>query len=75
VEVCARIIYGLYAKGIALDLDIGEETVATHRKRAYQKLLIATQRELLLWYIEQWRQISLFSEQILPRQSKRTLIN
>lgn len=54
VEVCARILYGMSSIGIALELDIGEETVKTYRKRAYQRLGIATQRELLVWYIERW---------------------
>jgi DNA-binding CsgD family transcriptional regulator len=53
-EVCARILYGISSAGIALDLDIGEETVATYRKRTYQRLGIATQRELLIWYIREW---------------------
>jgi len=54
IEVCARILYGISSAGIALDLGIGEETVMTYRKRAYQRLSIATQRELLLWYIAEW---------------------
>lgn len=53
-EVCARILYGISSAGIAIDLEIGEETVATYRKRTYQRLGIATQRELLLWYIREW---------------------
>jgi DNA-binding CsgD family transcriptional regulator len=52
--VCARILFGISSIGIALDLGIGEETVLTYRKRAYQRLNIGSQRELLLWYIEQW---------------------
>jgi DNA-binding CsgD family transcriptional regulator len=50
-QVCARILYGFTSAGIASDLGIGEETVQTYRKRAYQKLDIATQRELLVWYL------------------------
>lgn len=53
-EVCSRVIYGMSTVGIALELHIGEETVMTYRKRAYQRLGIATQRELLLWYLELW---------------------
>lgn len=53
-EVCARIVYGISTIGIALDLDIGEQTVTTYRKRAYQRLGIASQRELLTWYMERW---------------------
>lgn len=55
VEVCARILYGLSTAGIALDLNIGEETVKSYRKRAYEKLAIGTERELLNWYIKLWR--------------------
>ena len=53
-QVCARIIYGVSSTGIALELGIGEETVMTYRKRAYQRLGIATQRELIVWYIDLW---------------------
>ncbi|MFM0283808.1 helix-turn-helix transcriptional regulator [Paraburkholderia sediminicola] len=51
LEVCARILYGMSSTGIALDLEIGEESVATYRKRAYQRLGIATRHELLRWYL------------------------
>lgn len=50
-EVCARILYGLSTTGIALDVGIGSESVVTYRKRAYDRLGIATRRELLLWYL------------------------
>jgi DNA-binding CsgD family transcriptional regulator len=50
-QVCARILYGLTTGGIAVDLDIGEETVVTYRKRAYSRLRIGSHRELLLWYL------------------------
>lgn len=53
-EVCARILFGVSSIGIGLELNIGEETVKTYRKRAYQRLGIATQRELLVWYIKRW---------------------
>lgn len=53
-EVCARILYGLTSVGIGLDLGIGEETVMTYRKRAYQRLQIGSHRELLLWYLKWW---------------------
>src|SRR3546814_184165 len=52
-EVCARILYGFSSCGIAVDLGIGKESVMTYRKRAYQRLGIGSQRELLLWYLEQ----------------------
>lgn len=53
-EVCARILYGMTSPGIALDLNIGEESAMTYRKRAYQRLRIGSQRELLLWYLAEW---------------------
>jgi DNA-binding CsgD family transcriptional regulator len=56
-EVCSRILYGLSSIGIALDLGVSEETVMTYRKRAYQRLMIGSQRELLLWYLNLWSQI------------------
>lgn len=54
VEVCARIIYGMTSMGIALDLGISEQTATTYRRRAYQRLSIACQRELLAWYLSRW---------------------
>lgn len=54
LEVCARILYGLSSVGISLDLNIGEESVKTYRKRAYQRLQIGSERELLHWYLAQW---------------------
>lgn len=53
MQVCARILVGISCVGIALDLGIAEETVTTYRKRAYQRLEIGCQRELLLWYVNQ----------------------
>lgn len=53
-QVCARILYGMTSLGIALDLGIGEESAMTYRKRAYSRLNIGSQRELLLWYLDQW---------------------
>lgn len=53
-EVCARVLYGMTSLGIALDLNIGEESAMTYRKRAYSRLNIGSQRELLLWYLDQW---------------------
>lgn len=53
-EVCGRILYGLSSVGIALDLGVSEETVKTYRKRAYQRLAIGSERELLNWYLARW---------------------
>ena len=52
-QVCARILGGFSTCSIATDLGIGKESVMTYRKRAYQHLGIGSQRELLLWYLEQ----------------------
>jgi DNA-binding CsgD family transcriptional regulator len=60
VEVCARILYGLSTVGVAADLNLSEPTVATYRKRAYARLKVGSQRELLLWYI------GLFEQQATP---------
>lgn len=53
-EVSGRILYGLSSVGIALDLAVSEETVKTYRKRAYQRLGIGSERELLTWYLARW---------------------
>lgn len=50
-EVSARMLYGLSTAGIALDLGIGEESVATYRKRSYHRLGISNQRELLILFL------------------------
>lgn len=56
-EVCARVLYGMTSYGIALDLGIGKESVMTYRKRAYARLGIGSQRELLMWYLARWSEI------------------
>lgn len=53
-QVCARVLYGMCVTGIALDLGIGEETIKTYRSRAYSRLNIGSQRELLMWYLSVW---------------------
>lgn len=53
-QVCARVLYGMTSMGIALALGVGEESAMTYRKRAYSRLGIGSQRELLLWYLDQW---------------------
>lgn len=45
-EVCSRALQGITGEGIALDLNISENTVATLRKRAYAKLGVTTLNEL-----------------------------
>lgn len=53
-QICSRAIYGVTSLGMALELNISQETVMTYRKRAYARLGIATLRELLLWYLDIW---------------------
>lgn len=50
-QVCARLLYGMPAAGVAVDLGIGEESVKTYRKRAYRRLGVGGERELLRWYL------------------------
>ncbi|MBL8550569.1 MAG: helix-turn-helix transcriptional regulator [Hyphomonadaceae bacterium] len=47
-EVCERILLGLSTDAIARDLGIAASTVVTHRRRAYEKLQVGSQRELFL---------------------------
>lgn len=53
-EICAMILVGYTTLGISLNLEISINTVATHRKRAYKKLGIATQNELFCRCFEVW---------------------
>ncbi|MBD8561799.1 hypothetical protein IFT91_24365 [Pseudomonas fluorescens] len=50
-QVCARILFGLTAAGIAIDLGINEYSVDTYRKRSYLRLGLATRHELLRHYL------------------------
>jgi DNA-binding CsgD family transcriptional regulator len=54
VEVCARVLHGISTLGMSIDLGIGEESIKTYRKRAYRRLGIGTERELLNWYLALW---------------------
>ena len=51
LQVSARILFGISAYGIALDLGLGEETIATYRKRLYARLKIGGRHELLQRYL------------------------
>jgi len=51
LQVSARILYGISAVGIAIDLDLGEETIATYRKRLYARLRIGGRHELFQKYL------------------------
>lgn len=46
-EVCSRAAAGKTIEGTALDLNIGKTSVITYRQRAYQKLGISRQNELV----------------------------
>ncbi|WP_431285484.1 helix-turn-helix transcriptional regulator [Humitalea sp. 24SJ18S-53] len=46
-DVCALIAAGVGSEGIALELGISRNTVLTYRKRAYARLSISSQNELL----------------------------
>lgn len=46
-QVCALSAIGLTSEGIALRLNIGLNTVLTYRKRAYRRLSISSQNELM----------------------------
>jgi DNA-binding CsgD family transcriptional regulator len=51
LQVSARILYGISAVGIAIDLGLGEETIATYRKRLYARLRIGGRHELFQKYL------------------------
>ena len=46
LSVCARTLIGMTAKGVALDLGVSVSSVVTYRRRAYERLGIATGAEL-----------------------------
>jgi len=46
-QVCALIALGVTSEGIGLRLAIGLNTVLTYRKRAYARLGISSQNELM----------------------------
>jgi len=50
-QVSARILFGISAIGIALDLGLGQETIATYRKRLYTRLVIGSRHELFQKYL------------------------
>jgi DNA-binding CsgD family transcriptional regulator len=47
IEVCARVIAGMTIDRTAVDLAIKRTSVITYRQRAYEKLNISRQNELL----------------------------
>jgi len=46
LEIASRIVAGMGAEAIALDLGIAPSSVVTYRRRAYARLGIAAQNEL-----------------------------
>ncbi|MGI4812724.1 MAG: helix-turn-helix transcriptional regulator [Janthinobacterium lividum] len=54
-EVCARLVFGHSVPEIAQELRISSETVKSYVKRAYQRLAITSQRELMLAYLRYWQ--------------------
>jgi DNA-binding CsgD family transcriptional regulator len=50
-QVCARILRGMSTPGIAVDLVVREDSIATYRKRAYKRLDIGTRFELVQLFI------------------------
>ncbi|MFM0488710.1 helix-turn-helix transcriptional regulator [Paraburkholderia graminis] len=53
-EVCARLLIGDTIADTALKLQIGTETARSYVKRAYQRLQITSQRELMVAYLRLW---------------------
>lgn len=47
IEVCDGILQGISSEGIALKLGVSVNTVRTYRKRAYARLQISSQNELM----------------------------
>lgn len=53
-QVCARIVFGHATSMICSDLNVGAETVKSYRRRAYNRLGVNDERELLLTYFRLW---------------------
>ena len=47
LDVCVSIVNGVTSEGIALALNVSIDTVFTYRKRAYARLGISSQNELV----------------------------
>lgn len=47
LDVCALVATGVTSEGISLELGLGVNTVLTYRKRAYARLQISSQNELM----------------------------
>lgn len=46
-QVCARTLIGMTAEAISLDLGIGETTVLTYRRRAYERYRVSSAQEMI----------------------------
>lgn len=53
-EMCAHLLMGHTVGESALKLEIGAETARSYVKRAYQRLQITSQRELMVAYLQLW---------------------
>jgi len=51
LQVTSRILFGISALGIAAEFTLAEETIATYRKRAYERLHIGGRYELIQLYL------------------------
>jgi DNA-binding CsgD family transcriptional regulator len=51
LQVTSRILFGISALGIAAEFTLAEETIATYRKRAYERLRIGGRYELIQLYL------------------------
>lgn len=55
-EVCAQTLFGNSAPEIAVALRISPETVKCYRKRAYNRLGVSGERDLLITYLQKWNE-------------------
>ena len=56
--VCARIVTGHSTEAIRLDLGVSQHSVISYRRRAFEKLGIATQKELFALVLRRHRRLS-----------------
>ncbi|MGT2477538.1 response regulator transcription factor [Paraburkholderia terrae] len=53
-QVCARLAFGQTLAEIARTLGISGDTAKSYCRRAYQRLAVTSQRELVIEYIRLW---------------------
>ena len=56
--VCARIVAGYTTEGIGIDLGVSQHSVISYRRRAFEKLGIATHKDLFALVLRRHRQLS-----------------